>query len=183
MADTFLLTASCVPMGPTVPLSMLALFNGSGSGVILRVYRVWLANSSNDVAFTGTQGLIGLSRITAATASNWTLSPAKCDSNNTSLPAQVISGCKFTVTTSDLFRRLAWSNDEPAQQTMDIDGIEVINGTASLFDTSYNDANTQPIVCREGQGVSIQTVSGFTATAPANAGYLDMYIEFTSAAT
>lgn len=181
MADTFLLTANCVPMGPTNPQSLLALWNGAGSGVILRVYRAWVENASQDAAITGTQGVLNLSRITASTSSNWTLTPLKCDTNNTTLPAQVTAGCKFTVTTSDVFRRMLWSNDEPAQQTMDIDNVEVIGGIAYLFDTGYNDANTQPIVCREGQGVSIQAVSGFTATAPANAGYVDMFIEFTSA--
>lgn len=183
MADTFLLTANCVPMGPTNPQSLLSLFNGAGSGVILRVYRVWIENISLDIGITGGQGLLGLYRITASTSSNWTLSPRAADTNNTALPAQVTAGSKFTVTTSDLFRRMPWTNDEASQQTMDIDSIEAIGGVCSLFDTGYNDSNTQPIVCREGQGITVHAISGFTATAPANAGYVDAFIEFTSAAS
>lgn len=183
MADTFLLTANCVPMGPTNPQSLLALWNGAGSGVVLRVYRVWVENVSQDVAITGAVGILNLSRITASTSSNWVLSPLKCDANNTALPVQVTAGCKFTVTTSDVFRRLPWSNNEPVQQTMNIDSMECVGGICYLFDTGYNDSNTQPIVCRESQGVSVQAVSGFTATAPANAGYVDVFIEFTSAAS
>lgn len=178
MANTFIAIAAGIPFTAT-NTSMLALFNGAGSGVILRVYRCWVENSSQDTAFTGTQGLLSFNRITAATASNWTIPPIPLDSSNTALPAQVICGSKFTVTTSDLFRRVPWSTDEPTIVGGTIDELQTMNSFMYLWDTGYNDANIEPLVCREGQGVSVQNIS-FTATAPANAGYLDAYIEFTS---
>jgi len=177
MADTFLVSANGIPF-TAVNTSHLALFNGAGSGKILRVYRVWVTQSAQDVGITGSQQLLGLNRITAATASNWTIAPVAYDSTAASIPAQVTSGSKFTVTTSDLFKRIAWSSDEATLQTGTIDEYQLNQGFMYLWDVGYNDANVEPIVCREGQGVSVQNI-GYTAVAPANAGYLDVFIEFT----
>jgi hypothetical protein len=177
MAQTFLATANGIPFTATNQ-SILCVFNGSGSGKILKVYRVWLENCQV-TALTGGNNILTLSRITAATASNWTIAPVSLDTTNTSLPAQVIAGAKFTVTTSDIFRRMMWSNDEPTIATGTIDEFQLFAPYTCMIDNSYTDANVIPIVCREGQGVSIQNV-GFSATAPANAGLVDCFIEFTS---
>lgn len=181
MADTFLVAANGIPF-TAVNTSHLALFNASGSGKILRVYRVWVTQSAQDVAITGSQQLLGLNRITAITASNWTIAPVPYNSGAASVPSQVSAGSKFTVTTSDLFRRIAWSSDERTIQASTIDEFQNVPGLAYMWDVGYSDANVEPIVCREGQGVSIQNI-GYTATAPANAGYLDAFIEFTQDTT
>lgn len=177
MADTFMLLANGIPL-TAVNTSMLALFNGVGSGKVLRVYRVWVTNTNQDVAITGARALIGLNRITAATASNWTVPPIPYNTAAAAVPAQVTSGAKFTVTTTDLFRRMAWSTEEPVLTSALVESQQLKKELMTLWDVGFADANVEPIVCREGFGVSVQNI-GHSATAPANAGYLDLFIEFT----
>lgn len=176
MAETFQLSATGVPLA-IANESCLALFNGAGSGKIVRVYRIWGRNCNIGMQVTGSQNLLSLYRITAATASNWTIPLQKVDSNNAAVPSQIIAGCKFTVTNDVLFRNIPWSNDEPTLQTGSIDEIETTNWTV-FWDVDYNNTTIEPIVLREGQGVSIQNV-GLTAVAPANAGSIDLFIECT----
>jgi hypothetical protein len=175
--NTFLLAANGIPFTAT-NTSHLALFNGPGSGKVLRIYRVWVVNSAQDTGLTGAQQLLGLNRITAVTASNWRIEPVSYDSTAPNIPVQILAGSKFTVTTTDLFKRVAWSSDEVNSQTSTIDEHQLVPGFTYLWDVGYNDANVEPIVCREGFGVSVQNI-GYTAVAPANAGYLDVFIEFT----
>lgn len=176
MAATYQLSATGVPLA-IANESLLALFNGVGSGKIVRVYRIWARNCNTGAQVAGGQNLINIQRINAATASNWTIPLKSVDTTNAAIPAQIISGCKFTVTNDALFRALPWSNDEPTIQTGTIDEIETTNWVV-FWDADYNDANIEPIVLREGFGVSVQNV-GLTATAPANAGSMDVFIECT----
>lgn len=176
MAATYIVQMSGIPLA-LANESLLALFNGSGSGKILKVYNIWLRNSVL-AAQTGSQNIIQLNRINAATASNYTTPPVSKDSSNASLPSQVIAGSKFTVTVDVLFRRVAWSNDEPVPLGGSVDEAETFPWMF-LWDCGFADANVEPLVLREGFGLSINNV-GLTATAPANAGVIDAGMEFTA---
>lgn len=172
MANTYQLVATAVPL-ITTNESCLALFNGVGSGKIVRVYRIWARNHNIPWQVAGTQSFFSIQRISAATASNHTLALQTVDSSNASIPAQIISGCKFTVTNDALFRNCPWSNDEASLQTGTVDELQTTNWSV-FWDMDYNDSNVEPIVLREGFGVSIMN-GGFSATTA----HVDLFIECT----
>lgn len=156
--------------------SMLGLFNGVGSGRILRIMRAWQLNNQ----VTGVTGVITTMgfRKTSAQSGGTTAPVVKHDSASENIPAQVLSATGATVTnTGDpAIMRWMWSNDEPAASSLSNDETETIPELAKFFDAT-GDANIEPIVCREGQGVSVHH-EGTSAV-----GVCDVIIEFTMAAS
>lgn len=155
---------------------MLSLFNGSGSGRILRVYRVWTLNNQT-VGVTGVLTTFALRR-TQAQSGGTAVTPTKHDSNSSSLPAQVLCAAGATVTnTSDTeLRRWMWSNDEPTVSAATSDELECIVPLNCVWD-STGDSNIEPITLREGQGLTVQH------TGSSAVGLADIFIEFTDAAS
>lgn len=146
--------------------SMLGVFNGSGSGVIVRVYRAWQLNNQT-AGVTGVITTMALRRSTAQSGGT-TVSPTKHDSNSAAIPAQVLIAQGATVTDSSDpdFMRWIWSNDEPAASSLTSDETETIPVLANVFDAT-GDSNLEPIVLRETQGVNIRHV-GSTAVGNAD---------------
>lgn len=169
MASTY--TAAALGVSFAANKSMIGIFNGSGSGVIIKVYRIWILNNQT-VAVTGVLTNIEIRRITAGSGGN-IITPTKHVSSNPSLPAQVIVASAMTVTNSDLLRRVVWSTDEPvANTTATIDELETLPAICTVWDSGYTDTDIQPLVLREGEGVSVMNVG-------ATVGVADFFIEFT----
>jgi hypothetical protein len=84
----------------------------------------------------------------------------------------------MTVTTSDLFGRVLWVSDEAVASatTTDKDAMQLISPLNVVWDTGYNDSNIEPIVCREGQGVSLQNITS-------TVGQADVFMEVTLASS
>jgi hypothetical protein len=156
--------------------SMCSLFNGSGSGRVLRVYRVWVLNNQT-AGVTGVLTTWTLRRITSNSGGT-AIVPTKHDTNSATLAAQILSGTGCTVgLSSDVaLRAWVWSNDEPAASTGTSDEFETLIPLNCVWD-STGDANIEPIVLREGQGISVHH-SGSSAV-----GLADVFVEFTNAAS
>jgi hypothetical protein len=156
--------------------SMAGLFNGAGSGRVLRVYRVWVLNNQT-AAVTGVLTTFTL-RKTSAQTGGTAIVPTKHDTASATLPAQVASATGATVTlTGDVaLRAFVWSNDEPSASTGTSDEFETLIPLNCVWD-STGDANIEPIVLREGQGISVHH-SGSSAV-----GLCDVFVEFTNSAT
>lgn len=156
--------------------SMLGLFNGVGSGRIIRVYRVWVLNNQT-AGVTGVLTTWTMRRSSAQTGGT-AITPTKHDSNSETAPAQVVAATGGTVTlTGDVaLRAWVWSNDEPAASTASSDEFECLIPLNCVWD-STGDANIEPLVLREGQGVSIHH-SGSSAV-----GLADVFLEYTLAAS
>jgi hypothetical protein len=156
--------------------SMCALFNGSGSGRVLRVYRVWVLNNQT-AAVTGVLTTWTLRRTTAHSGGT-SITPTKHDTNSTNLAAQILAGTGNTVTLSSdvALRAWVWSNDEPAASTGTSDEFETLIPLNCVWD-STGDSNIEPIVLREGQGISVHH-AGSSAV-----GLCDVFVEFTNAAS
>jgi hypothetical protein len=174
MAATFTAAAVGATFGNNK--SMLGVFNGAGSGRILRVYRVWVLNNQT-TAVTGVLTNWSLRR-TSAQSGGTAITPTKHDTASSNLPAQVLVATGGTVTlTSDVaFRTWMWSNDEPTAGSGTSDEFECLVPLTCVWD-STGDANIEPIVLREGQGISVHH-AGTTV-----AGICDVFVEFTDAAT
>lgn len=154
--------------------SMAGLYNGSGSGVILRVKRIWILNNQT-AGVTGVLTTFSLRRSTAQ-SSGTSVTPVKHDTASASLPAQVLCAHGATVTsaTADTFRSWVWSNDEPAVSGATSDEFECLVPLNCIWDTATGDADIEPIVLREGFGIDVRH-SGSSAV-----GIADIFVEFTS---
>lgn len=169
MASTYIVKGDSIQFNTNK--SLLALFNTAASGKILRVYRVWLANNQVSTVASGGMAVIQLLRITAASAGT-PIVPKAFDTTATAL-GTVVAGTNMTVTDSSIFRRISWSYDEPTVQTGTNDEFETFQFWSILWDTGYNDSNVEPLVLREGEGVSIKNTTTLTAN------FIDCFIEFT----
>lgn len=174
MASTF--TAAAIGVTFASNKSMLGLFNGASSGRVLRVYRVWVLNNQT-TAVTGVLTNWTLRR-TSAQSGGTTITPTKHDTTSSNLPAQVLTATGGTVTlTSDTaLRAWMWSNDEPSASSGTSDEFECLVPLNCVWD-STGDSNIEPIVLREGQGISVHH-AGTSAV-----GIVDVFVEFTDAAT
>lgn len=174
MAQTYTLAA----VGATFASnkSMLGLFNGSGSGRIIRIYRIWTLNNQT----TGVTGVLTTwsLRKTSVQSGGTAIVPTKHDTNSENMPAAVACATGPTVTlTSDVeLRRWMWSNDEPAVSSGTSDEFECLVPLNCVWD-STGDANIEPIVLRETQGISVHH-AGSSAV-----GLCDVFVEFTLASS
>lgn len=142
---------------------MLGIYNGSGSGRIVRVYRVVMLNNQI-TAVTGAVTNLELRRITAGSGGT-TVTPFKHDSTNETFPAQVIVSTNTIITATDVLTKVIWSTDEPAINSLTIDEFETLPAFSTIWDSGYADANTEPIVLREGYGVALVNIGATTGIA------------------
>lgn len=173
MAETH--TAAFLAVAFANNKSMAAIFNGVGSGRILRVYRVWVLNNQT-AAVTGVLTTFSLRRSTAQ-SSGTAVTPVKHDTASANLPAQVLVATNATVTsaTADTLRNFVWSNDEPAVSSGTSDEFECVVPLNCIWDSDpSSSSNVEPITLREGFGLDVRH-SGSSAV-----GVCDIFIEFTS---
>lgn len=174
MAQTYTVAAIGATFGNNK--SMLGIFNGSGSGRIIRVYRVWVLNNQT-AGVTGVLTTWTLRRSSAQSAGT-SITPTKHDTSSETAPAQCLFATGGTVTlTSDVaLRAWVWSNDEPAASSGTSDEFETLIPLNCVWD-STGDSNIEPIVLREGQGISVHH-SGSSAV-----GIADVFVEYTLASS
>jgi hypothetical protein len=152
--------------------SMLAIFNGAGSGRVIRIYRVWCLNNQT-AAVTGVLTTFALRRSSAQSAGT-TIVPTKHDTTSETHPAQILVATGGTVTlTSDVaMRTWVWSNDEPSASSGTSDEFETLVPLNCVWD-STGDANIEPITLRPTEGIDVRH-SGSSAV-----GVADIFIEYT----
>jgi hypothetical protein len=174
MAQTY--TAGAVGATFANNKSMLGLFNGAGSGRVIRVYRVWVLNNQT-AGVTGVLTTWSLRR-SSAQSGGTAITPTKHDTASETAPAQVLcaTGPTATLTGDVALRTWVWSNDEPAVSSATSDEFETLVPLNCVWD-STGDSNIEPITLREGQGISVHH-SGSSAV-----GICDVYVEYTLANT
>jgi hypothetical protein len=161
MADTYLAVRQQIPFA--TGRAMLSLFNGSGSGKIAKVYRIWIRNVQQ-TALTGVSALLSVSKIVSATGGN----SAQINRMSTAsplAPAQIVAAEIMTVGLGDAIRRFPWSIDEPGTVSGTIDEVELNRPYVNVLDFNNNDTNIQPITLREGEGITVQCLSTISVTA------------------
>ena len=173
MANTWRATSGAIAYANAK--DMLNVFNATGSARIIRVYRMYFFNNGTS-AVTGVLTTLQVRRITAASVGT-AVTPVKHDTNNGALDPNTTCGTNQTVTGTDIFRRLVWSNDEPTVSLATMDEWELLVPYAEIWNAGYGDTNVDPIVCRAVQGAEINH------TGSSAVGTADAEIEFTDAAT
>lgn len=142
---------------------MLGIYNGSGSGRVVRVYKIIMLNNQI-TAVTGAVTNLELRTITAGSGGT-DIVPFKHDSTNESFPSQIIVSTNTTVTPSSVLSRVIWSTDEPAINSLTIDEFETLPAFSTIWDSGYADTNSEPIVLREGYGVGLINIGATTGIA------------------
>lgn len=151
---------------------VLGVFNGTGSGRVIRVYKVWALNNQT-VAITGTILQFELRKLTTGSGGT-PLVPLKHDSTSPGFPAQIIAAQNLSYTLGDLVRRIPWSSDEPVAFTANTtDELETVPSLNVWWESSYTDTNVQPLVLRPGEGL------GIIQTTSTTVGVADFFIELT----
>lgn len=175
MANTWRAVATGITWA-TAAKSMLRVFNASGSGVVLRVYRIWVQNNQT-VAVSGVLPEVRIVRLSTTGSGGVTVTPVAHDTSSTALPAQVTSASGDTTpgTIDATFRRALFSGDEPIVGGAATNNFETLVPLCVMWDGGYDDSNIEPIVLREGFGVSVYCPGIASA-----AGNADFIIEFTS---
>lgn len=159
----------------------LGIFNGVGSGKIVRLYRVLILNNQT-VAVTGIANIFSLQRFTTGSG-GLAVIPVKHDTESPSLPAQIVTSTNMNYTTEVTLRRIAWSSDEPlAGDGNNTDEFQTIPSINTVWDCSYSyiNENIEPLVLREGYGAGIVLTSAFSA---AIVGSADFAFEFSVGST
>jgi hypothetical protein len=172
MAQTYTVAAVGATFGNNK--SMLGVFNGVGSGRIIRVYRVWTLNNQT----AGVTGVLTTwtMRRTTAQSGGTAITPTKHDTLSETAPAQALfaTGATATLSSDVALRAWMWSNDEPVVSSATSDEFETLIPLNCVWDAT-GDANIEPLTLREGQGVSIHH-SGSSAV-----GLCDVFLEYTLA--
>jgi hypothetical protein len=172
MAATFQAAAQAIAFASAK--SMIDVFNATGSGRKIRIYRFCMLNNQTG-AVTGVVTLCQVRLITTASAGT-AVTPVKHNSGDSNLNANTTAGTNRTVTQSSIVRQFAWSSDEPTVGTGTWDELECVVPLNYVWDSGYGDSNVEPLLCNDTQGWNIQQPG-------ANAvGTVDADIEFTDAA-
>lgn len=161
--------------------TMLAIFNGAGSGRVIRLYKAWMINNPH-AAVTSTLTSLKLDRLTNVTGgSDIKSSVDRHDSTSESLTGisqiTITTGSSITSLASGNIRQIVWSANTPAsigaQNT--IGEIQSIYCQMRIWEGGYYNTTLEPLVLREGEGVGIYQPSSNTN------GYVECLMEFTVA--
>ena len=155
--------------------AMIGLYNGTGSGLVVRVYRIFMLNNQT-VAVTGVVNPYTLYRITTGSGGIF-CQYVKHDSQSITLPSQIVISSGMSYTAGDVLRKVVWSSDEPlATDANGIDELETIPSLNVIWDSTLA-TTSEPIICREGYGIAL--INNHTAPV----GIVDLFIEFTAETT
>lgn len=154
--------------------TMVCVFNGTGTGVTIKPYRVFVYNNQT-TAVSGVLTNLELRKITAASGGTSIAAVAHV-SNNAALSANVVIGTNQTVTPTDLYRRVIWSTDEPAGTNIAItlDEIETFHPLVCIWSQGYADTTIDPITLNANEGIAVINTGAIV-------GQCDLLIEFTAA--
>ncbi len=123
------------------------------------------------VAVGGVLTNLEIKKLTAATGGT-TITAAPHSTAN-SLSSSVECATNATVTSSDLYRRVLWSTDEPAAAaTMTVDEFQCFLPIGCIWNMGYGTTDIEPITLNANEGVGI--INGGAAS-----GQCDIIIEFT----
>lgn len=179
MGQTYLATATAVAWS-TANKVLLSLFNGSGSGRIVRIRRIWVLGN-RVTTNTGILQQYSLYKLTTDTNTGTptTITPVKVDTNSENLPAAIVCRTANTVNgTATLLRRFYWSGDEASAGALTLDELQAVPSLNCIWDVGYGNPDVQPLTLREGEGISL-----YQAALASSTGDVDITIEFTSDAT
>jgi hypothetical protein len=178
MANTFMLYANAVTWA--AGKNMLAINNHTGSGQVVRIYRIWMNNISASTV-TGGTCLTQMFRYTsvASFTAGTSIAFNKMDSTAAAPNANIFANAGTTTSlTKDAvpFRQILRSNDELALSTGHLEDLESILPLSLIWESGYGFSTVEPITLRAGEGLVLFTPSSGGGT---YAGQTEINVELT----
>lgn len=174
MAQTYIVCATGVGWSTSTKV-LFSLFNGSGSGRIVRISRIWVLNNQI-TAVTGILENYYLYKLTGNVSGGTPtiLTPIKLDSSNENIPSQIVCATGNTTNGSgDILMRYFFSGDEPAVGTFSMDELEQLISLNCIWNLGYGNSNIQKLTIREGEGISL-----YQTAIASSVGTIDIFVEF-----
>lgn len=161
--------------------NLVAINNATGSGKLIKIYRIRSWNSQTGTISGGFTGL-KMGRISGVSSGGTALPfmpHSSCVSAGSNTPFTGISAVDgattITATLATEFRRVFRATEEWAVAEATVEAIQNVHQWQIIWDTGYADSNVEPFIIRENQGFLIRTDS-----TPANAaGGFRFHIELT----
>lgn len=154
--------------------SLFAIFNNVGSGKIIKIYNISCLNNQVAAITNATINLFDIQRITDCSGGT-ALLYVKHDSQNPNIPADISLSTGGVVVNSSTFRRIWWSGNYPISGTKTKNEWETIPNLSFIWDSSFTETVVEPIVIREGYGISLNAYQTHLTTVST----MDIFIEFT----
>lgn len=140
-------------------VDILSLFNPTGSGLTMRVYRIrWLNSSSGIISITGTtSNRLEVWRTdhhyegAAAAIVPWVW-------DRDTLPLRIMASCNASVSPVVRLARAVICTDEYTPGSFTFDEAELIPDWNVLWAAGIDNDDVQPMVCPEGYGVTLRHV-------------------------
>jgi hypothetical protein len=149
--------------------NLLAINNATGSGKLIKIYRIWVINNGTGTVSGGMTGIL-LGRMAAVSSGGTAINfqpHSSCVTANSATPFTGISAVSgattITGTIATELRRVFKATDELTAASGTMEEIQLVRPWAVIWDTGYADSNVEPLVIRENQGILLRTDS-----APAN---------------
>lgn len=149
--------------------SMIDIANGAAATDVASAY-VFMFFNNGVVSVTGALTTLQVERhSTGAPTGGSTLNPVKHNNGSANPEAAFTAGTGRTCVASDVFRRVVWSNDEPAVSGASMDEWELLVPNAAIW-SILGETRLEPLVCRAGVGEGLQIRhSGSSAVGTADA--------------
>lgn len=177
MAATYLMRTN---ISNAINKVMWALYNGTGSGKIIRVYRVFMYPISS-AALTGGMGIFVMDRFTGVPGGGAAVTLVKHNSVSAAVPAQVSAldgdtAITGSLTSAGIIRVVCRSNDDLDETAATLEEFQQLHAFGALiYDGGYGDTNVEPIVLRETEGLRMYSTNAGTWVATT----YDLCIEMT----
>lgn len=156
--------------------SFMGIFNGVGSGKVIRLYRMLMLNNQVN-AITGDITTFEVWTVSAFSGGS-DMTVTKHDSTNLAINANVLVQYGATTFTEVVrLRRFVWQDEEPASDGATGREWECIVPLCEVIRLGYRDPDGSPIVLREGEGVHLRHMGTMAV------GVADVSMEFTQGTT
>lgn len=165
---TFVAVAQSIAIGNGK--SMISLLNGSGSGVVVRIREIWIANAQT-TAVTGIMAQFQLIRMTGHSVGT-AITPLPHDTSDTlNVNVTARTGATIAGAASVNLKRWYWSSDEYGVGAQDVESED--HNMQNLNPHYIAAGKTRPLTIRAGEGLTINQITNSTV------GTFDLYIVFT----
>lgn len=146
---------------------MWTIYNGTGSGQIIRVYRVFMIPNSTG-AVTGGMGTYVMDRFTGVPGGGAAITLLKHNTASATPSANITikdgdTAITGSLTSAGIIRVVCRSNDEISATSATLEEFQQIVPIGGLiYDGGYGDTNVEPIVLRELEGLRMYTLNAGT---------------------
>lgn len=134
---------------------MIDIANGAAATKVVSAF-VFMFFNNGVTSVTGALTTLQVERhSTGSPTGGSAFSPVKHNNGSANVEAAFTAGTGRTCTNTDVFRRIVWSNDEPAVSGASMDEWELLVPNCAIW-SILGETRLEPLVCRAGVGEGLQ---------------------------